>query len=123
MTVSAVIKDSAGTVLSALPTGSGIYVFASDTKVVSAGANSTSATQMTQFAAGARNPSAVACASGAFASGRYSCTLTINDTATASITLRDSWTVAASSWTSDAVTVTGLGVEAASVSVAFDKAT
>ena len=122
-TISAVLKDSAGNVLGALPTGQAIYVFASDTRVVSGGANSTDAAQMTQFAAGARNASAVACSAGAFSGGRYSCGLTIGDTGTATITLRDSWTVAASSWTSDALTVTGLGTERAALTVAFDKAT
>jgi len=36
VTVSAVIKDSVGNVLTSFPTGTAIYVFASDTKVVSA---------------------------------------------------------------------------------------
>jgi len=117
--VSAVIKDSAG---NALPTGSTVYVFASDTKVVSAGANSTSAAQYTQLAAGVRGPTAGACTGGTVVGGRYSCALTISDTGTSTIVFRDSWTVAASTWVSDAVTVTGLGIEAASVAVAFDKA-
>jgi hypothetical protein len=116
--VSAVIKDSAG---NALPTGSTVYVFASDTKVVSAGANSTTAAQYTQLAAGVRGPTAGACTGGTVVGGRYSCALTISDTGTSTIVFRDSWTVAASTWVSDAVTVTGLGVEAASVAVAFDK--
>jgi hypothetical protein len=122
-TISAVIKDSAGNVLQSLPTGQNIYVYASDTRVVSAGANSTNATQYAQIAAGTRNSSATACATATWASGRLSCTVTINDSATASITLRDSWTVAASSWVSDAVTVQGLGTQRVSLSVAFDKAT
>jgi hypothetical protein len=117
--VSAVIKDSAG---NALPTGSTVYVFASDTKVVSAGANSTTAAQYTQLAAGVRGPTAGACTGGTVVGGRYSCALTISDTGTSTIVFRDSWTVAASTWVSDAVTVTGLGIEAASVAVAFDKA-
>ena len=117
--VSAVIKDSAG---NALPTGSTVYVFASDTKVVSAGANSTTAAQYTQLAAGVTGPTAGACTGGTVVGGRYSCALTISDTGTSTIVFRDSWTVAASTWVSDAVTVTGLGIEASSVAVAFDKA-
>ena len=118
--VSAVIKDSAG---NTLPTGSTVYVFASDTKVVSGGANSTTAAQYTQLAAGVRGSTAGACAPSTVVGGRYSCALTISDTGTSTIVFRDSWTVAASTWVSDAVTVTGLGTEAASVAVAFDKAT
>jgi len=116
--VRAVIKDSA---LSAIKTGT-VYVFASDTKVVSSGAGSTTAAQYTQAAAGVRGH-ATACTDGYSTTlGYWECSLTIGDTGTATITLRDSWTVAASTWTSSELTVTGLGTSAASVAVAFDKA-
>jgi hypothetical protein len=119
-TLSAVLKDAGG---SALITGSTFYVYASDTKVVSVGANSSTAAQYTQLAAGVRGPTAGACTGGTVVAGRYNCSLTIGDTGTATVVLRDSWTVAASTWVSDALTVTGLGTAAQTVAVAFDKAT
>jgi hypothetical protein len=118
-TLSAVLKDAAG---NAIPTGSTFYVYASDTKVVSAGANSTTEAQYAQYAAGVRNTSAASCTGGTVVAGRYNCTLTIGDTGTATVVLRDSWTVAASTWVSDALTVTGLGTAAQTIAVAFDKA-
>ena len=118
-TLSAVLKDAGG---SALITGSTFYVYASDTNVVRAGANSSTAAQYTQLAAGVRGSSAGACTGGTVVAGRYNCSLTIGDTGTATVVLRDSWTVAASTWVSSELTVTGLGTTAASVAVAFDKA-
>jgi hypothetical protein len=114
--VRAVIKDSAGSVIK---TGT-VYVFASDTNVVRSGAGSSTAAQYTPVA-GARGHG-VACTDGYVTAGYWECNLTINDTGTASITLSDSWTVAASSWTSSGVTVTGIGNSAASFAVSFDKA-
>ena len=116
-TFSAIVKDSAG---SALNAGT-VYVWASDTKVVSAGAGSTSATQNTQVAANTRPSSSQYTACTTVTSGRFSCGLTIGDTGTATVFLSDSWTAAASSWTSSAVTVTGIST-AASLKIAFDKA-
>ncbi|NBO56489.1 MAG: hypothetical protein EBU84_18285, partial [Actinobacteria bacterium] len=112
-----IIKDAAGNAI----TSGTLYVWASDTKVVSAGAVSTNATQYTQFAAGVQGSTAGRCASGYDATlGRFSCQVTINDSATATLKFSDSWTVAASTWTSGEVTVTGLG-KAASYTVTFDK--
>jgi len=105
----AVIKDAAGSVLNS----GTVYVYASDTGVVSSGAVSTSATQMTQRTAGERGIGGNTCSYSTTA-GMFSCTMTLGtgvnyDSATATLVFRDSWTVAASTWVSDAVTVTPLG--------------
>jgi len=112
------VKDSAGTLYS--NTGKSLYVYASDTKVVT-GALSTDSAQFTQRAAGLAG-AATACSYDATL-GYFNCALTIADTGTATITLRDSWTVAASSFVSNEVVLTALGVVAKSYTVAFDKAT
>ena len=118
-TISAVIKDAAG---NAIKTGT-VYIYASDTKVVTSGAGSTDAAQYTQVASPLRG-SGVACANGySETTGRWSCSLTVGDTGTASITIRDSYSVAGSTWSSDAITLTGHGTAVNSVTVAFDKAT
>jgi len=111
-------KDSAGTLYS--NTTKNLYVYASDTKVVT-GALSTDSAQFTQRAAGLVG-AATACSYDATL-GYFNCALTIADTGTATITLRDSWTVAASSFVSNEVVLTALGVVAKSYTVAFDKAT
>jgi len=114
----AVIKDSGGT---AIRTGT-VYVYASDTKVVSSGAGSTNAAQYTQVAAGVTG-NGVACTNGYDTTlGYWTCNLTIGDTGTAEITIRDSHSVAASTWSSTAITITGHGTAINSVSIAFDKA-
>jgi len=112
------VKDSAGTLYS--NTTKSLYVYASDTKVVT-GALSTDSAQFTQRAAGLVG-AATACSYDATL-GYFNCALTIADTGTATITLRDSWTVAASSFVSNEVVLTALGVVAKSYTVAFDKAT
>ncbi|NBO56783.1 MAG: hypothetical protein EBU84_19810, partial [Actinobacteria bacterium] len=116
----AVIKDAAGSVLNS----GTVYVYASDTGVVSSGAVSTSATQMTQRTAGERGIGGNTCSYSTTA-GMFSCTMTLGtgvnyDSATATLVFRDSWTVAASTWVSDAVTVTPLG-NAAAYAITFDK--
>jgi hypothetical protein len=108
-----VIKDAAGNTLNA----GTVYVWASDTKVVTTGANSSTAAQYTQLAAGVRGSSVGACAASA---GAFSCSVTIGETGTSTLLFSDSWTVAASSWTSSAVTVTGHG-RGASYAITFDK--
>jgi trimeric autotransporter adhesin len=109
----AVIKDAGGNAL----TSGTVYVWASDTNVVRSGAVSSAAAQYTQFAAGVRGSTAGACTA---ASGAFSCSVTIGDTGTSTLLFSDSWTVAASSWTSSAVTVTGHG-KGASYTITFDK--
>jgi hypothetical protein len=50
----------------------------------------------------------------------FSCTVGIADTGTSTLLFSDSWTVAASSWTSSAVTVAGHG-RASTYAITFDK--
>jgi len=115
--ITAIVKDSGGNAL----TSGTLYVYASDTKVVS-GALSTNSAQFTQRAAGLAG-AAPACTTYRTALGAFTCDLGFLDTGTATITLRDSWTVAASTWVSNEVVVTVLGNSAKSYTVAFDKAT
>jgi hypothetical protein len=51
------------------------------------------------------------------------CQVLLRDTGTATLTLRDSWTVTASTWTSNEVTVDVRGNVVRAITVAFDKAT
>jgi len=116
-TISAIVRDSGP---NALTTGT-VYVYASDTKVVTTGATSTNATQYTQLAAGVRGNTSNACTTYSTTTSRWTCDVTVGDTGTATIVLRDSWTVAASTWVSNEITLTGLGNTAAAFTVAFDK--
>jgi len=118
----AVVKDAAG---NALKSGT-VYVYASDTKVVTSGATSTNAAQFTQLAAGVKKTVTDSTATGKCTNydstlGLFSCAVTIGDTATATLVVRDSWTVAGSTFTSSAITVNGVG-KAASYAITFDKA-
>jgi hypothetical protein len=115
-TLRAVIKDSAGSVLRA----GTVYVWASDTNVVRSGAVSSNAAQYTQFAAGLQGSTAGACTTYDATLGQFSCTVGISDTGTSTLLFSDSWTVAASTWTSSAVTVTGHG-RASTYAITFDK--
>jgi hypothetical protein len=118
-TLRAVIKDAAGT---AIRTGT-VYIYASDTKVVTSGAGSTNETQYTQVASPKRG-NGVACTDGYSTTlGYWTCSLTVGDTGTAEITIRDSYSVAGSTWSSTPITLTGHGTAVNSVTVAFDKAT
>ena len=116
-TISAIVRDAGLNVL----TAGTLYVFASDTKVVSTGANSTTAAQYTQIAANTRNSGASSCTTYDATTSRFTCSVTVGDTGTSTIVLRDSWTVAGSSWVSNEITLTGLGNTAASYTVKFDK--
>jgi len=120
--VLAQVKDAAGNALKA----GAVYIYASDTKTVSSGATSTNAAQFTQLAAGVKKTVADATSNGYCTNydstlGLFSCAVTINDTGTVTLTVRDSWTVAASSFASADLVVTGIG-KAASYTIAFDKA-
>jgi len=122
-TLRAVIKDAGGNAL----TAGTVYVYASDTWVVSSGATSTNAAQFTQLAAGVKKTvtdgtSTGQCAGYDATLGRFSCSITVRDSGTATLVFRDSWTVAASTWASDPVIVYGRGL-AASYAISFDKAT
>ncbi|NDA81163.1 MAG: hypothetical protein EBX92_08630, partial [Actinobacteria bacterium] len=104
-----------------LTTGNTVYVYASDTKIVTSGALSTSASQYTQSAAGVRpNISSHACTYDATIE-MFGCDLTINDTGVATLYVRDSWTVTGSTWVSSGIDVTGIGNSAKSWSISFDK--
>jgi len=115
-TLRGVIKDSGG---NALVAGT-VYVWASDTGVVRSGAVSSNATQYTQHAAGVAGSTAGRCTNYDTTLGLFSCTVGIADTGTSTLLFSDSWTVAASSWTSSAVTVAGHG-RASTFAITFDK--
>jgi len=116
--VYAYAKDSGG---NQVTTGAPVFLFSSDTKVAT-GAMSTSSAQYTQLAAGLRSPVSNSCTYNSDLA-LHRCTVTGGDTGTATLTVRDSWTVAASTATSSELTLTVLGNNAASMTVAFDKAT
>jgi len=101
-TLNAVVRDSGNTILKS----GTVYLYSSDTKV----AGSTSASAAAQ-----------ACTIGS--TGVAACSFTVSDTGTATLTLRDSTTVALSTWVSSGweVTVTGV-VPKSDLTVAFDKA-
>jgi len=103
LTLNAIVKDAGGTTLNS----GTVWVYSSDTKVV--GSRGATATTVAQ--------------SCSIVSGLAACSVNINDTGTATLTIRDSHTVAASTWVSSgwAVTVTGETVN--DLTVAFDKAT
>jgi len=101
-TLNAIVKDAAGTTMKS----GTVYLYSSDTKV----AGSTSATAIYQ-----------SCTIGS--TGVAACAFTVSDTGTATLTLRDSTTVALSTWVSAGWDVTVTGDVANSVTATFDKAT
>jgi len=106
------VKDTGGNIL----TSGTLYVFSSDTKVVSGGASlySNAATQYQTIGR---------CSSTWDATAKtLSCALTTGDTGTASVYLADSWNVTASSFVTTPITLTVTGNTVASATVAFDKA-
>ena len=103
LTLNAIVKDSGATTLK-----SGVvWVYSSDTKV--AGSRGATATTVAE-----------SCSIGS--TGVAACSVNINDTGTATLTIRDSHTVAASTWVSSdwVVTVTGETIKSG-MTVAFDK--
>lgn len=103
LTLNAVVKDAGATTL----TSGTVWVYSSDTKVAgSRGATSTTVAQ--------------SCSIGS--TGVAACSVNINDTGTATLTIRDSHTVALSTWVSSGweVTVTGETIKSG-MTVAFDK--
>ena len=101
-TLNAIVKDAAGTTMKS----GTVYLYSSDTKV----AGSTSATAIYQ-----------SCTIGS--TGVAACSFTVSDTGTATLTLRDSTTVALSTWVSDGWVVTVTGDKADTVTAEFDKTT
>jgi len=94
---SAAVKDSASNSI----TSGSVYIYSSDTAVIS--------------------ESATACSAGG--SGSFICGFTAVDTGTATIVVRDSSTVSTSTWTSAALTVRVSGSKIQSITATFDKAT
>ena len=94
---SAAVKDSA---LNSITSGS-VYIYSSDTAVIS--------------------ESATACSAGG--SGSFICGFTAVDTGTATIVVRDSSTVSTSTWASAAISVRVSGSKIQSITASFDKAT
>jgi len=107
VTLAGTAKDSAGNYLA---TGSLVYLYSSDTKLAGTYQNSA----FTGLNAGC---------TAVTTSGRFSCAVTVTDTGTAILYVKDSNTVAASTVSSGAITMTVLGAEASSFTVAFNKAT
>ena len=101
-TLNAIVKDAASTTMKS----GTVYLYSSDTKV----AGSTSATAIYQ-----------SCTIGS--TGVAACSFTVSDTGTATLTLRDSTTVALSTWVSAGWDVTVTGDVANTVTAVFDKAT
>ena len=103
LTLNAIVKDSGATTLKS----GTVWVYSSDTKV--AGSRGATATTVGQ-----------SCSIGS--TGVAACGVNINDTGTATLTIRDSHTVAASTWVSSGweVTVTGETIKSG-MTVAFDK--
>jgi hypothetical protein len=111
VTLAGQVKDSAGNVLN---TGT-LYVFSSDTKI--AGNVPTTAV----FGqTGHRCSTYTGTSASTFS---LSCAIILRDTGTVTLTVGDSWTVADSSFTSTAVSLTITGNTVGSATVAFDKAT
>jgi hypothetical protein len=114
VTLSARVFDGASGAGNALAAGT-LYVFSSDTKI--AGSVPTTAVfgqtghRCTTFT------TAVA------STARLSCGITLTDTGVVTLTVGDSWTVAASTFTSTPVELTVTGNTIASATVSFDKAT
>jgi len=101
------IKDSASNLLKS----GTVYLYSSDTKVagsvLSTGTNANNTNTCSYSAT----------------YGMHSCAITVTDTGTATFYVRDSWTVAASSWVSSGITLTVTGETIKGLTVSFDKAT
>jgi len=111
VTLAGQVKDSAANVLN---TGT-LYVFSSDTAI--AGSVPTTAV----FGqTGHRCSTFTGTSASTFS---LSCSIILRDTGTVTLTVGDSWTVAASSFTSTAVSLTITGNVVGSATVAFNKAT
>ena len=105
-TVNGTVKDSGGNVMKS----GTVYIYSTDTKIagtnLSTNVYPTTATSYTI-------PS----------TGVLAFSLATADTGVATITLRDSWTVAASTWSSNEIVVTVTEAKIATLTVSFDKAT
>jgi len=109
-TVTALVRDSAG---NQLATGT-VYVFSSDTSV--AGVVPTGYPNKGKT-------STHSCTIGQYTASLAVCQIPVTDTGVVSITIGDSWTVAASTWTSSALSLTVTGATVKTLTATFDKAT
>jgi hypothetical protein len=105
-TVVGTVKDSG---LNVMKSGT-VYIYSTDTKI--AGTNLSTNVYPT-----------VATAYTIPSTGVLAFSLATADTGVATITLRDSWTVAASTWSSNEIVVTVTEAKIATLTVSFDKAT
>jgi len=105
--VTAIVKDSGPNTLKS----GKVYIYSSDTKVAG-----TVPTSYPNFGNTAHEASIAS-------TGLVTFSVATADTGTVTLTIRDSWTVAASTWTSEALTLTVTGTTVATVTAAFDKAT
>jgi len=110
------MKDSGGN----LVTSGTFYVFSSDTKVAGSVPTSTGATS---YQTGHRCDGTANSSSWNTTTKVLTCKVVLTDTGTATITLRDSWTVTASTWTSNEITIDVRGNTVRTLKVAFDKTT
>jgi len=119
ITLKAQIKDAGGNLLSS----GTFYVFSSDTNIVSSKAVPTTTTSTL-----GEKQTSHACSDWT-TPNVLTCTYTVGggtnglETGTATVTLRDSWNVTAASVTSNSISQVVTGKKAATVTVAFDKAT
>ena len=111
-TVVGTVKDSAGNVMKS----GTVWIYSTDTSV--AGANLSTNVYPTTATAYTVPSTGVLAFSLVTAPGA-----TGKDTGTATITLRDSWTVAASTWSSNEIVVTVTEATISTLTVSFDKAT
>ena len=114
VTLTARVFDGASGAGNALATGT-LYVFSSDTAI--AGSVPTTAVF------GQTGHRCTTFTGTTSATYRLSCGITLTDTGVVTLTVGDSWTVAASTFTSTAVELTVTGNTIASATVSFDKAT
>jgi len=115
-TMYAVVKDAASTP-NTLKAGT-LYLYSSDTKIIGIARSSYTAQKVTTNTC----TPATAGVSTVFTCAAAGLVLN-GETGTATLVLRDSWTVAASSWASAGIDITVVDDEIASLTVAFDKAT
>jgi hypothetical protein len=113
-TLTARVFDGASGAGNALAAGT-LYVFSSDTKIAG--------TVPTTAVFGQTGHRCTTFTGTTSATYRLSCGITLTDTGVVTLTVGDSWTVAASSFTSTAVELTVTGNTIASATVSFDKAT
>jgi len=112
--LTAQLKDAGGNLINS----GTFYVFSSDTKIAGSVPTST-------IAASTQTGHRCGNTSGEWntTTSVLTCAVVLSDTGTATITLRDSWTVSASTWSSNEVTLDIRGNVVRTLTVAFDKST